>query len=1140
MRKNLLMLGIVLMLVSSTFAQHFNVTRNDYEQVNISFTAADIQSAVEKTQQGTFTKIEMEDYGLSTEVGKPQLPVMSKLLEIPVCDSVIATVTNAQYVEMDAAELGINNILYPAQPSYPKSFVGEKQFVLNNDVYARNAFYSAPLVRVEKTGIMRDVCLANIYVSPVAYNPVTKKIRIYRNVEVEVSYVNANIPATYELKTKYGSPMFQSAAEVVANPMPRTRDEFNGSPIKYLIVAHSMFQNNTDLQNFVNWKKRLGYLVEVAYTSDPNVGTTNTSIKNFVKSKYTNATAEDPAPTFLLLIGDHAQVPATSSTEQNSHVTDLYFASWTAGDNIPDCYYGRFSAENVDQLSPQIEKALMYEQYTMSDPSYVGKAVLIAGTDSYWSSSHADGQINYIYNNYVNTTSTTHNYSTVYKHNYNSSSQAATIRGEIGAGCGWANYTAHGSETGWYDPEFSNSQVSAMGNEGKYGLMIGNCCLTGKFNYSSPCFGEVLLRTPKKGAMAYIGASEVSYWDEDAYWAVGVRSNVNANMTYNAANLGAYDRIFHTHDEAHANWCTTLGGFMTAGNLAVQSSSSSRKKYYWEIYHIFGDPSIKPYLGMPSTMSVSSDDVIMIGSNTYQVNAAPYAYVALTLNNEFVAAAFADASGAATLTLPTLTPGEYELAVGAQNYVQYFKTVNVIVPSGPYVVAKGIEIANGENPINGTTFHYDLTLENLGVDAATNVSATMTSLTSGYTVTQGTATVGNMAVGQVSNVANAFAISIPQSAIDHEHATFRVDVSWQGGSCSKEVVLTVVAPDVRVTSEEIRPVAGTAPNFAPGDQAVVAVTLANLGHADAQNIVLDVTCNYSGVVVSSPSQQVSYLAQSSNTAISFDIQISADVPTVSFVPLYVHTLYNGNHFIDTIMLTVGNAMETFETGDFSLFNWNTSSSNPWQITNSAPYAGTYCARSKQSLANSSNSQLTITMTATIAGDISFFRKVSSEDGYDKFIFSIDGSKKDEISGTESWAQVSFPVSAGTHTYKFSYEKDYSQSYGSDCAWIDNISFPGMGNVVTEDVQDPVGIAEYDNMSNLSVYPNPTTGQVTICNAQNVLRNVNVYDVYGKLVLSENVNAETAVINLSNMPSGLYIVKAVDGNNNISTSKIIKR
>lgn len=1141
MKKNILMFGVVLMLVSSTFAQHFNVTRNDYEQVNITFTAADIQVAVEKTQQGCFSKIEMEDYGLSTQVGYPQLPVMSKLLQVPVCDSVIATVTNAQYVEMDAAELGIFNTLYPAQPSYSKSYVGVRQFAINNEVYSKDAFYAEPLVRVEKSGIMRDVCLANIYVSPVAYNPVTKKVRVYRNIEVEVSYVNANIPATYELQTKYGSPMFQSAAEVVANPMPRTREEFNDAPVKYLIVAHSMFQNNADLQDFVNWKKRMGYIVEVAYTSDPNVGTTNTSIRNFVKSKYTNATAENPAPTFLLLIGDHAQIPATNSTEQNSHVTDLYFACWTTGDNIPDCYYGRLSAENVSQLSPQIEKVLMYEQFTMSDPSYLGTAVLIAGTDSYWSPTHADGQINYIYNNYINTTSSTHDYTTVHKHNYNSSSQAATIRSEIGTGCGWANYTAHGGETGWSDPGFSVSQVSSMNNEGKYGVMIGNCCLTGTFNYSSPCFGEALLRTPKKGAMAYIGASEVSYWNEDAYWAVGVRSNITANMTYNANNLGAYDRLFHTHNEAHTNWCTTLGGYVAAGNLAVQSSSTDLKKYYWEIYHIFGDPSIKPYLGVPSALTVSADDVIMIGSSTYQVSTVPYAYVALTLNNELVAAAFADATGIATLSLPSsLTPGEYELAVGAQNYVQYFKTVNVIVPVGPYVVAKGVTIPAGEYPINGTSFHYNLTLENVGVDAATNVSATITSLTNGYTVAQGSANVGNMAVGATANVNNAFTISIPQSAEDKEHADFRVDVSWQGGSCSKDISLTVLAPNLHFSTKEIRPATGTAPNFAPGDMAIIALTLDNTGHADAQNVLMDVTCNYSGVTVTTPSQTVSYLAQNSSTTSNFNIQIGNDVPTVSFVPLYIHLIENGIDKIDTLMLTVGNAMETFETGDFSLFDWNNSSTNPWQITNSAPYAGTYCARSKSNLSNNGTSQLSITMTAAIAGNISFFRKVSSEESYDKFIFYIDGSKKDEISGTEGWGQVSFPVTAGTHTYKFSYEKDYSQSYGSDCAWIDNISFPGVGNVVVEDVVDPIGISDYENLTQLSVYPNPTTGQFTMHNAQSVIRDVNVYDVYGKLVLSENINAETAVINLSAMPSGLYIVKAVDNNNNVITTKIIKR
>ncbi|EKD84080.1 MAG: hypothetical protein ACD_39C00259G0002 [uncultured bacterium] len=36
---------------------------------------------------------------------------------------------------------------------------------------------------------------------------------------------------------------------------------------------------------------------------------------------------------------------------------------------------------------------------------------------------------------------------------------------------------------------------------------------------------------------------------------------------------------------------------MVAGNLAVEASSSSRKQYYWEVYHLMGDPSLKTYMG---------------------------------------------------------------------------------------------------------------------------------------------------------------------------------------------------------------------------------------------------------------------------------------------------------------------------------------------------------------------------------------------------------------------------------------------------------------------------------------------------------------------------------------------------------------
>ena len=164
--------------------------------------------------------------------------------------------------------------------------------------------------------------LASVVVSPVAYNPVTDKIRVYSRIEVEITYGNANIPATLEMKDKYYSPLFHAAKEAVINPMS-TRNEFNITPVKYLIIAHDMFANNEQLMSFVNWKKRIGYLVEVAYTSA--TGTTTTAIRNYILSEYTNATAENPAPTFVLLIGDVEQIPAFTGAQ--NHKTVLHYAT---------------------------------------------------------------------------------------------------------------------------------------------------------------------------------------------------------------------------------------------------------------------------------------------------------------------------------------------------------------------------------------------------------------------------------------------------------------------------------------------------------------------------------------------------------------------------------------------------------------------------------------------------------------------------------------------------------------------------------------------------------------------------------------------------------------------------------------------
>jgi hypothetical protein len=71
-------------------------------------------------------------------------------------------------------------------------------------------------------------------------------------------------------------------------------------------------------------------------------------------------------------------------------------------------------------------------------------------------------------------------------------------------------------------------------------------------------------------------------------------------------------------------------------------------------------------------------------------------------------------------------------------------------------------------------------------------------------------------------------------------------------------------------------------------------------------------------------------------------------------------------------------------------------------------------------------------------------KVSSEQQWDYLKFYIDGAEKDRWSGEQDWLQVSFPVTAGTRTFEWIYEKDVMMSEGSDTVWLDDIVFPILG------------------------------------------------------------------------------------------------
>ena len=1132
--KKLLLWMVFLTVCPFVWAQSFQISQNSYQKVSISFTTGSLSVENISVPEGDFSVISLPDYGSSYVPGAPQLPQMCKMLQIPVCESVVATVVNAQYRDFDAAELGVSFPVFPTQISAAKN--GEvPPFAFDQTIYSTDAFYALPLVQAEVAGVKRDVALANVYVSPVQYNPVTRKFRIYSRVDVEFTFENADMAATMALQ-KYSSPMFSLNQDMVINKMQSERSEFQGTPIKYLIIGNSMFESNEYLAEFVAWKRRLGYIVEVAFTNDANVGTTTTSIKNYIQNQYDNATAENPAPTFILLLGDREQLPAfNTQISTENHITDLYYATLTGNDFLPDCYYGRLSATNNQQLSNQIEKILMYEQYSMPDPSYLGNAVLIAGTDASWAPTHANGQVNYITSNYMNTNNP--RYTNVMAHLYNCSSQAAQIRAEVSAGSGWTNYTAHGGEDCWADPVFNVSQVYQLQNTNKYGLMIGNCCVSGHFN-TAECFGEALLRAEKKGAMGYIGASNNTYWGEDFYWAVGYRSNVTANPVYSANALGMYDKLFHTHGEDYSVWVSTIGGIMTGGNMAVQSSSSSAKQYYWEIYHCFGDPSVRTYMGIPSTMPINASSVITTNSTSYTVHAAPYAYVALTHNANLVFSAFADAAGDVTFSFPSsLEEGEYELVALGQNYIPYFQNVMVITPSGPYIIPTSVEVAENSVFTEGSTVRMNLSLSNVGVSDATQVSAT---LTPGCQVTmlQDSIFVGGIAMNGTEVRNNAFSFMMPASE-DFVNLPFTLSIHWFDTTITRSVNVRVKLP--KVTMEEYTTTVNhtLVQNYFAGDEVLFTFKNQNKGHAAVTSGSIDLTCNYSGVTIATDLSDISGLAPNAVSEVSFHVEIADTVPAKSLVPLYYHIAYDNVHVIDTLYMLVGSDFEGFESGDFSQFNWNMST-NPWIISSDA-HSGNYCARSAQNLSNNSKSRMTISVSLPSAEPISFYRKVSSEANYDKFIFYVDNSSVDEVSGNEPWTCFSTMIPAGTHILMFSYEKDYSQASGSDCAWVDDVSLPCVGIMVIEDLTDTshVGVQTHA-MVRASVFPNPTSEWVNV-ESETPVQKIVLYDLNGRLVNAVNLTAANRYqLNMNDVPSGFYMLQITFENNQTQNLKIIKR
>ncbi|MFO8055264.1 MAG: C25 family cysteine peptidase [Bacteroidales bacterium] len=1126
---------IILFFIPGLFAQQetrdVTIEEAGPQGAVLDFSLSGYDFVVQSADQQDFFRIQAKGYYPLMKAGYPELPILRQLISVPAGANIEVDIKQAEYERIDLTDHEIAAKMFPYQPSHLKT-EAPPDFVINDEVYQKDTLFGVETAEVEYLGISRDVAIARLQISPFAYNPQKNELQVLTSATIEIRYSDIDKNLNSDLDNKGFTAHFNPLQGGILNGTARFRDSISSVPAKYVIVSDTMFRSS--LQPLVQWKTQKGFEVVEAYISDALVGNTPASIRAYLQGLYQNATPSDPAPVYVLIVGDVNELP-TFMGQAGSHPTDMYYAEYT-GDTIPDAFFGRFSATDTSGLNAQIRKTISYEKYLMPQPSYLNNAVLIAGADANYAPTHGNGQVNYIAGEYIHALSGFNTHKYLYPA---SSSQQTQIIQNLSDGFSIANYTAHGLPIGWVDPELHISDLQNVQNTGRYGLMIANACYTNQFT-EPLSFGEAVMRLEDRGAIGYIGGSNGTHWDEDFYWAVGVTSLITSYPDYHLTGEAAFDLLFHTRGQPFSRWYTTQGQIVFAGNLSIQESGSSKSPYYWEIYNLMGDPSLMPYLGKPDPPSAGYNAIFPVGATQMQILTDPYASVALSRNDSLVAVDRADSSGEALLDFqPLKDPGFMKLVITSQNHQPYIDSIEVIDPSGPYIIHHDLTINDSLGNNNGKAdyaekIHLNQALRNYTGQAASNVEIKLSSPDTNITILDSIQPIGNIPGDTVVTVNNAFVIQVEDSIPDKHKVEFELSVADdQGGSWKSTYFIRLHVPRLDIESAVLTELQGNG-NGIPetGETARLTANLLNRGAAEAKNVSTQLVSNSPLItVLGSNTKSHGNVPEDDRIEIQYELDIDDNAWLGTLYTLIISAEAGVYKADSDFNFMVGQAMEDFEKGDFSRFEWEHNSSNDWFITGQNTLAGSYSAKSAENLGNNVESSLSISMNVVKEDTLSFFYKVSSEEDFDNLEFYMDNKLLGQWSGDyQKWEKASFRIPSGKHTFTWTYVKDYSLAKYEDCAWIDNIIFPP--NDMFADIQ------QEGRQKQLRIFPNPAAANLYI-EAEAGIEMISLLDNSGRRILLEQPNtAFNSRLNTENLSEGLYILRVFMQDGSVINKKVI--
>ncbi|MFX0069692.1 MAG: C25 family cysteine peptidase [Candidatus Hermodarchaeota archaeon] len=598
------------------------ILKEDDQGLIISFSLSDI--IVEKVEDPSgeiYQKISIKEGGHLADVGNPELPMKALYLDVPNSVELDVVVKKSTYVE----ENGYN--IFPFQESIAECDDRELSVEKNTTFYEVNQFFPNKIVELQDVGIIRGHRTALLIVCPVIYNPVTKILRVYNELEIDIKYLSRE--NNEKEKTQYFDDMARYDSEEYASFFESIylnydssidRDwslapQIDADGADYLIIAPDNFYE--ELIPLAQHKSDKGLLTEIVNLSDISVNPSADDIADYIQDAYDTWS---PAPTYLLLVGDSELLPPHYKTIHPYHgtltATDLYYATLDGSDYFPDVFMGRLPVKTEAELNVVVDKIINYEQnFNQNDPwrknitmaAYEQSGRFFIDTCENISSflDTLDYDITKIYNGYPYTGTT------------------QDVINAINYGTFLVNHRDHGDWNGWSNPSFTVSDIDELNNGDKLPVMFSMNCLSGRFDYTQDCFTETILKAENKGVVGVIGSTRVSYsgyndeldkgfiaaiWPEyQSSYDNNVGKSAKLGHILNFGKMYMYDKYYLT------------GG---AGYPWTPSEIATLTEF--EMFTLFGDPELSMFKvdhDLEVSLEIPTDPVI---SETYTINATVF------------------------------------------------------------------------------------------------------------------------------------------------------------------------------------------------------------------------------------------------------------------------------------------------------------------------------------------------------------------------------------------------------------------------------------------------------------------------------------------------------------------------------------